>query len=138
MIPCIRLKTGTTLHPTPPPAGLHLLVALEGLARSIARDVVLSAGTNDHAGTDPHVLGLALDVSVREWPADVIVRAKKQLEAVLGSNFTVLYECPSMPSDPTLALIAYVNHEATAVHLHCQLSKHVPIWPVPDVPETHV
>ena len=76
-----------------------------------------------HGPTDPHTLGEAADVSVKGLSADQIEMVLMALRSTLGPLFTVLYEVPKVPSDPTLRPIAYVNVDATGPHLHVQRKK---------------
>lgn len=105
------------------PAGFRILSALTQAAEFCEIDLMLTCGTDSHAMPDPHCTGEAYDVSVHTLSAQQIADVKGCVERILGSQFTVLYEVPKVPSDPTLRPIAYVNVHATAPHFHIQRKK---------------
>ena len=105
------------------PAGFRILAALDQAAQDCRVDLMVTCGTDSHALPDPHVTGEAYDVSVLGLSAQQIADVKANLDAALGPLFTVLYEVPSVPSDPTLRSIAYVNVKATGPHFHVQKRK---------------
>lgn len=113
----ITFKTGVVLDP-PTSTQACILAALAALGT-----VEVTCGREDHPDADPHTLGLALDVSVAGLSADLIERRLETLRATLGAGFTVLYEVPTVPADPTLRHLATVNVDATAPHFHIQLKK---------------
>ena len=116
------------------PAGFEMLCALVDAASHLGEDLTITCGTDGHAATDPHTLGAAYDVSVRLFPPTFQQRLILYLRTALGSSFTVLYECPTMPTDPGLAAIAYVNPAATGVHCHLQLKNGMTYPPRPPAP----
>jgi hypothetical protein len=102
------------------PAGFRILAALDALARTLRKDILLTCGTEAHTNPDPHATGEAYDVGLVGWtPAD-ITTALATLRATLGPAFTVLYEVAQRPSDPALAALAFVNPKATGPHFHIQ------------------
>ncbi len=112
------------------PAGFRILSAIDQVAQICSVDLMLTCGTDSHALPDPHVTGEAYDVSVHMLSAQQIADVKAALERTLGPLFTVLYEVPSVPSDPTLRPIAYVNVQATGQHIHIQKRKGTTFPPV--------
>lgn len=121
-IPIVRARPGVRFD-TIAPAGFRILAALDVLCKAEVRDVEITCGTEGHKPSDPHPQGRAYDVSVKGLTPLEIVRWKKRLEQTLGARFAVLYEVPSLPTDPQLAAIAYVNGDATGPHFHIQLAK---------------
>ena len=105
------------------PAGFAILGALYLATQQVGVSLDITSGTDSHAATDPHATGEAYDVSVRGLSAQQISDIKDELEGSLGPLFTVLYEVPAVPSDPTLRPIAYVNIHATGPHFHVQKKK---------------
>lgn len=105
------------------PAGFRLLAALDSLPDLLKRDVELTSGTDSHRPPDPHWSGEAYDISIKGWSADEIELALRHLRLKLGDAFTVLYEVPKPPSDPTLRSLAYINVGATGDHFHLQRKK---------------
>lgn len=122
MVPVLRRKPGFTWN-VYAPGGFRILAALDGLSQILGFDVTLTAGTNDHVLPDPHATGEAFDVRILGWSAPTILHAVDYLTHTLGPLFTVLYEVPTVPSDPHFAAIAYHNPGATAPHLHVQTKK---------------
>ena len=116
------------------PAGFRILAALDQAAQSCHVDLMITCGTDGHAAPSAHVTGEAYDVSVHGLSAQQIADVKAILEQILGPLFTVLYEVPSVPSDPTLRHIAYVNANATGPHLHAQHTKGTVFPPEPVTP----
>lgn len=115
------------------PAGFRILAALDLTALACQTDLMITCGTDSHHLPDPHVTGEAYDVSVHGLSAQQIADVKASLERILGPAFTVLYEVPKEPSDPTLRPIAYVNLDATGPHIHIQLRKGLGAYPPPPV-----
>lgn len=105
------------------PAGFCILAALQIAATVCQVDLMLTSGTDGHTAPDPHVTGEAYDVSVHLLSAQEIADVTASLERTLGPLFTVLYEVPTKPSDPTLRSIAYINPQATGPHVHVQRKK---------------
>ena len=116
------------------PAGFRILAAIDHAAQACRVDLMITSGTDSHAITDPHASGEAYDVSVHQLSAQQIADVKAILERTLGSLFTVLYEVPKVPSDPTLRPIAYVNLKATGPHFHIQRRKGTVFPPEPVTP----
>lgn len=117
------------------PAGFRILGALDYAAQSCGTDLMITCGTDSHAMPDPHVTGEAYDVSVHTFSADLIAVLHACLTKYLGPLFTVLYEVPKTPSDPTLRPIATVNAKATGAHFHIQRRKSTVFPPTPDPSE---
>ena len=105
------------------PAGFRILAALDQAAQDCLVDLMITSGTDSHGSLGAHPSGEAYDVSVHMLSAQQIGDVKAHLEDTLGPLFTVLYEVPQVPSDPTLRSIAYINAKATGPHLHCQRKK---------------
>lgn len=112
------------------PAGFKILAAIQQVAEACACDLEITSGTDSHTTPSAHVSGEAYDVSVRGLSAQLIADVKHALTQTLGPLFTVLYEVPALPSDPTLRPIAYVNAQATGPHLHIQRKKGTTYPPV--------
>lgn len=110
------------------PGGFRILAALDHATQVIAHDLTITAGTNDHV-TGRHPLGEAFDVRTRDLDVPQIVRLRQVLQSSLGPRFTVLYECPTKPSDPILAAFATINPDASAPHIHVQVSKSIAVYP---------
>lgn len=125
----VRWKLGARWD-TPTSAGTRILGALDRAAPVCRTDLEVTSGTDGaHSGpNDPHKRGVAFDVSVQGFSPALVVQVKTYLEQVLGSLFTVLYECPTSPTEPQLARIASVNPEATGPHFHIQPRKGT-TWP---------
>lgn len=105
------------------PAGFQIIGALVLVARQCDVDLTITCGSDSHGPSDPHSTGEAYDVSVQGFAPATIARITEALRETLGGAFTVLYECPSKPSDPLLADLAYVNPAATGPHWHLQRRK---------------
>ena len=114
--PCVRFDVIA-------PAGFRILWALDTAVQSCRVNLEITCWNEGHGHTDPHTLGEAVDVSVKGLSADQIEMIKGNLEMTLGPLFTVLYEVSTVPSDPTLRPIAYVNVKATGPHFHIQRRK---------------
>lgn len=104
----------------PAPAGFRILSAIDQATVLCGVDLVLSCGREGHGPADPHTLGEAYDVSVKDLTADQILRVHATLQRLLGPLFTVLYETPRPPTDARLTGIATINAQATAPHVHVQ------------------
>lgn len=115
------------------PAGFRILAALDQAAQDCLVDLMITSGTDSHA-RGAHPTGEAYDVSVHMLSAQQIADVKAHLEDTLGPLFTVIYEVPQVPSDPTLRSIAFVNTAATGPHLHIQRRKHTTFPPESVVP----
>lgn len=118
------------------PAGFRILSALDQATIACHVDLVITCGSDSHPPADPHTTGEAYDVSVQALSAQNIADLHMELVTILGPLFTVLYEVPSAPSDPTLRSIAYVNREATGPHLHIQRKRGTIYPPALAVPRT--
>ena len=116
------------------PAGFRIIAAIDQAAQQCRVDLTITSGTDSHTVPDPHVTGEAFDVSVQGLSAQEIADVKATLERTLGPLFTVLYEVPKVPSDPTLRHIAYVNVKATGPHFHLQRKKGTVFPPEPVTP----
>lgn len=116
----VRCKKGVRFDALAP-GGIRILAALDAAAQEFG-DLTVTAGTNDHA-SGRHVVGEAVDVSVAGLIPAQVVTLHGWLTRKLGALFTVLYEVPRRPDDPTLAAIAYVNAGASGAHLHVQVKK---------------
>jgi hypothetical protein len=112
-------------------AGLRLLAAIVQAAVDARVDLTISCGSDAHGPDDPHTHGDAYDVSVRDLTVDQILDLRHSLQSSLRDGFTVLYETPTPPADPRLAVIAYENPRATAPHVHVQLRNG---WTYPPAP----
>lgn len=117
------------------PAGFRILSAIDRAAYDCRVDLMITSGTDSHAAPSAHITGEAFDVSVKALSAQQIADVKAHLERSLGALFTVLYEVPQVPSDPTLRPIAYVNAKATGPHFHIQRKKGTTFPPVLITPE---
>lgn len=104
-------------------AGAVILLALTRVASRYQTDLLITSGTDFHTPPDPHSTGEAYDVSVSGMTPEQLTTIYETLRAMLGPLFTVLYEVPRPPSDPSLLAIAYVNEHATGPHLHIQRKK---------------
>lgn len=118
----VRVKPGVKFDRIAP-AGFVILALCHAATRVLGIDLTISCGSEGHPLEDPHTSGEAYDLSVAAWTADVVLRVRAFFIETLGPPFTVLYETPSMPSEPRLAAIAVVNPAATAPHLHIQRKK---------------
>lgn len=105
------------------PAGFRILAAIDQAAQRCSVDLEITCGTDSHPMDDPHADGEAYDVSVKRLSAQQIADVRGTLINILGPLFTVLYEVPTVPSDPTLRQIAFVNVHATGPHIHAQRKK---------------
>ena len=112
------------------PAGFRILAALDLAAQECDMELIITCGTDSHTLPDPHCSGEAYEVSVQMLSAQQIAYLKSHLEDTLGPLFTVLYETPKVPSDPTLRSIAFVNIAATGAHMHVQRKKGATFPPV--------
>ena len=126
MVNVLRARKGVTLDRDDgeplPPAGFRILSVLDQITIRFGIDLEISSGTDSHTHGS-HPTGDAYDVSVRGLSAQQIHDIKDELEGSLGPLFTVLYEVPTLPSDPTLRAIAYVSAAATGPHFHVQKKK---------------
>lgn len=122
----VDFKPGVQLDP-PTAAQAHIVGMLTRAALVLRQSLVVTCGREAHAPDDPHTRGLALDVRA-DFDPIAVVQFKAYAATTLGPEWTVLYECPSMPTDPTLAAIATVNPGATGPHCHVQPVKGT-TWP---------
>ena len=123
----VRVKPGVRFDVIAP-AGFRILSAIDALAVKLGRDITLTCGTDFHQMPDPHCTGEAYDFGITGWSAQEIELAVRFLRLTLGDAFTVLYEVPRLPMDPTLRPLAYVNANATGPHFHIQRKKGT-TWP---------
>lgn len=130
----VRLKSGAAF-PTLAPAGIRILSAIDQASQALGVDLYITSGSEamGRLATDPHPSGEAVDISVKGLSADQIAAIKAHLEQTLGRLFTVLYEVPKSPPDPTLRSIAYVNVRATGAHFHIQRKRGTTFPPPSDV-----
>jgi hypothetical protein len=131
----IRVKDGVSFR-IGPPAGFRILGAIDAVARLVNRDLEITSGSDSHPPTDVHALGEAYDVSVHGFDAPTIAAIRAGLANQLGNLFTVLYETPTKPTDIRLQVIAYVNPDATAPHLHIQRRNGTEYPPIAAPPAT--
>lgn len=117
----LRCKPGVTFACIAP-GGFRILAALDNAAKVMSVDLIITAATNDHT-TGRHVSGEAIDISTRDLTPQMVQRLKRVLEQALGDRFTVVFETPTLPTDPILQSIAWVNGDATGAHLHIQVKK---------------
>ena len=117
----VRLKPGAGF-PVLAAAGVRIIGALDWAAQEFQTDLLIASGSEPMGRlvTDPHATGEAADVSVKGLSAQLIADLYAALTMHLGPLFTVLYEVPKVPSDPTLRPIAYVNIKASGPHFHIQ------------------
>ena len=115
----VFLKAGVTLDGLSP-AGIRILAACDGMAQTLKRDLTVTCGREGHQATDPHTLGSALDLSIKDMPEATVIAFVTGLRKALGPDFTVLAEFPAKPLG-VLAAFTYVNPAATAPHVHAQL-----------------
>ena len=125
----VRVKPGVRFDIIAP-AGFRILAAIDALTQKLGRDVLITCGTDSHTLPDPHCKGEAYDVGVFGWSATEIESALRHMRLALGDPFTVLYEVPVRPSDPTLRPLAYVNPKATGNHFHIQRKMNTEYPPV--------
>jgi hypothetical protein len=130
----VRVKPGVQFTPIAP-AGFRILAALDTVARLVARDLEITSGSDSHPPTDVHTLGEAYDISVHDYDAPTIAAIRAGLANQLGALFTVLYETPTRPTDARLQVIAYLNPDATAPHLHVQ-RRNGTVYPPIETPAT--
>lgn len=108
----VRLKTGVSLDNMHPKIYLAIGLAAEIWARHGSPDMVITGGNEDGHSVGPrgfHRLpdGTAQAVDLRTWSIPVLEsrhRAAKELAAVLGDKYDVIYEKPG----------------ATGEHVHLQ------------------
>src|SRR5678810_1000544 len=129
MIGCVRFKDGVRTDPMTP-AVARIITALDIAARWRSHDLTVTCGREGHPASDPHTLGRALDVRVRDLTPDETIKLYTYLQSLLGDLFRVIYETPIQPTK-----IAYVNAGATAPHFHIQVAKDQPEYPPKDAPK---
>lgn len=128
MTPVLRCKAGVQFAVIAP-GGFRLLSALDTATSVLKKDLLLTAGTNDHA-TGRHPLGEAYDVSVANLKDGEIRQLVDLLRQILGVAFGVWYEVPLATADPILLPVALVNVHASGPHVHCQVAKGTAYPPV--------
>jgi hypothetical protein len=125
----VAFRSTVRLDP-PTAAQAHILAAIHDAAQEFGCVLTVTCGREAHGPADPHTVGLALDLSVRDLEPDEVYELRTLLLRTLGATgFTVLYETPTVPTDGALATIAYVNPAATAPHFHIQVVKGQTTWP---------
>jgi hypothetical protein len=134
MIGVVRFKAGVRITGCPSPAQARIIGELDTIARARSFDLLVTCGEEAHGPSDPHTLRLALDVRAEDFEPDDAIDVAARLRDGLGSRWTVLYESPTLPANPALASIAYVNPDATAPHFHVQPVKGTTYPPVPPQP----
>lgn len=132
VLPVVRVRPGVKFDIIAP-AGFRILAAIDSGSKYLGGDLWITSGTDSHAA-GRHLTGEAYDVSIKDLPTTVMLKLKRYLEQNLGERFTVLYEVPTLPDDPVLASIAFVNPDATAPHLHIQPRKNTVYPPSENVP----
>ena len=76
------------------PAGFRILAALDALARTLRKDILLTCGTEAHTNPDPHATGEAYDVGLVGWtPAD-ITTALATLRATAAGELAAIQKKP--------------------------------------------
>lgn len=134
MIGVVRFKAGVRITGCPSPAQCRILGELDTTARAMGCDLLVTCGEEAHGPSDPHTLRKAFDVRVEDFDASTIVAVRARLMTGLGSRWTVLYETPSRPDDSVLTLIATINPDASAPHIHIQPVIGTDYPPVPTQP----
>lgn len=134
-IPILRARAGVAFTIIRP-GGFRILAALDQATKMLAHDLTITAATDSHT-TGRHASGEAYDVSVAVLTIPQILQVKRFLAHTLGDRFTVLYETPTVPTDPQLVTIATINGDATGPHLHIQVRKGTE-YPPSEVPGTLV
>jgi hypothetical protein len=116
-------------------AGFKILAALQATAESAHHDLVISAGTNDHHGDDPHATGEAYDVSIANLTPTELDGDLRFLRSVLSlAEFTVMYEIRTRDQaviDPPPDVLLLINPEASGPHIHIQRRKGTRYPPAP-------
>lgn len=116
------------------PAGARILAALAHAAMLEQCTLTVTCGREGHGPTNPHTLGKAFDVRTKDLEVGRLLRVYETLRRVLGRDFTVLYEVPSLQSTiQALKPISTVNVHASAPHFHIQLRKGLAVWPAVDI-----
>lgn len=122
----VRCLDSVKLDPLTP-ALARLISVLEQAAQIVKRDLVITCGREGHAATDPHSLGMGLDVRTRDLPDGPLLALLAFLRTTLGPAWTVLYETPLRPAG-VRGQAAWVNAKASAEHVHIQPIKGS-VWP---------
>jgi hypothetical protein len=128
----LSIKDGTVTMDPMTEALLYLVGVLGQTVSRCGVSLVITCAREGHPATDPHSRGQALDVSVHNLSAPMIVRVKGFIESLLGPTWTVLFECPPTAAptvdEPQLVGIATINPGASARHIHMQPKKGT-AWP---------
>jgi hypothetical protein len=135
VIPVLRTKPGCTFERIAP-AGFVLLAAIQAACVELGLDLLITAGTNDHALPDPHAYGEAYDLSVATLADAQLAALLSHLRAHLPTEaFTVLFEVPSadfnMLPSARQQLVNYTNPAATGPHIHLQKRRGTVYPPLP-------
>lgn len=138
--PCVRFKSGVTLGDPPTEAQTCLLSACQRAARLFGRDVMVTAGRNNHDAESAHGRGRALDIRTRDWSEADTVALYDFLVETLGGDFYVQVEAKVTPVSAALQAVTVVSPQASASHIHAQVRRGMPVWPPQDyvAPDTTV
>ncbi|MGD9854841.1 MAG: hypothetical protein AB7U20_07800 [Planctomycetaceae bacterium] len=128
MTPVLRCRDGVVLTGLAP-GGLRIIAALDIVCQRLGKDLWITSAVRENSAA--HARGTAIDVSVvgdygkkeDDLTPTEIVALVQNLRVNLGSRFTVLFEMPTMPKDPSLRLVVTINPKATAPHVHVQVRK---------------
>lgn len=107
----------------PSKAQSRMIGGLDSVGRTMGLDLTVTCAEEGHRPDDPHTKKKAFDLRVKDLPPGVQLTLYRSLVTAMGGQFTTLYECPELPSDPLLQQIAYINPEATAPHIHLQVKR---------------
>lgn len=117
----VRFLSSCFMDGPPSPAQCRMINACDTEANATAQDVIVTCAEEGHGPNDPHTLKKAFDIRTKDRSAIQVASMLSSLRLDLGSKFTVIYECPQMPTDSILRTIATVNPKATAPHIHMQV-----------------
>lgn len=124
----LRVKPGVAFAPIAP-AGFRLLGALDRVARSLAHDLTITAGSDSHPPSDPHSLGNAYDIRTHDLTPE---QKAHVLRAVLLDLHESDMDAPLEVSGglATMYFFGWLEHPGTPnEHLHFQLRKGIPLYP---------
>lgn len=123
MIYAVSIKDSSVTFDPVTEAHTWMIAALTRACGTCNVALVVSCAREAHGVGDPHTRGQAVDVSVHNLSAPMIVRVREYLMQLLGPGWTVLFETPDAidaTKEPQLVQIATINRGATARHLHIQ------------------